>query len=200
MYEYFERVLPRLPPLRVPMVAARMRPVLVYTDASFAVVGGRRVARLGMYVFDPVTGAEFWAKLIVPESFYAHFAPDMKTYIAQVELLVAIAAYFTVPDLLRGRAVLHFIDNTTALSALVNGYARKPDCAALVNSFHETVMDLRCYIWAEWVPSAANIADWPSRPELERYVPSSAVEIDLVLPPLPLWAELADEMVDETEM
>ena len=35
----------------------------------------------------------------------------------------------------------------------------------MVNSFHEAVLVLRCYLWAEWVPSAANIADYPSRPD-----------------------------------
>lgn len=129
--------------------------------------------------------------------YFRRFAPNKRTYIAQAELIVAIAAYLTLPELLRGRAVMHFIDNTVALSAIVNGYASKADCAAMVNSFHETILALRSYLWAEWVPSAANIGDWPSRPDKVHLVPKSAKFVKMVLPPLSvLDAYVAGEDVE----
>ena len=87
---------------------------------------------------------------------------------------------------------MHFIDNMTALSALVNGYASKSDCAAMVNAFHERMLEMRRRVWAEWVPSKANIADWPTRPELEHLIPISAEQVPLVLPPV---SQLADPSV-----
>ena len=54
-----------------------------------------------------------------------------------------------VPHLLRDRAIIHFIDNTGALSALVHGYASKPDLARLVNVYHVQVVGLRCMTWHE---------------------------------------------------
>ena len=85
---------------------------------------------------------------------------------------------------------MHFIDNTVALSAIVHGYASKPDLGAMVNSLHEAMMDLRCYVWAEWVPSAANIADWPSRPDKEHLVPATAVYFEMALPDLPTFTSM----------
>ena len=95
MYEFFRRTLPRLPELRVPMYASRMRPVLVYTDASFSKRGGHHVAVLGLYVVDLVTGREYTGKLALPHRFYRYFAPDKKTYITQAELVVAMAVWYT---------------------------------------------------------------------------------------------------------
>ena len=190
MHAFFERTLPRLPPLRVPMSASRARPVLVYTDASFVRSFGRRVATLGLYVLDPVSQAEYWSKLVLPEAFYQFLAPDKRTYIAQAELIAAVAVWFTLPDLLRDRAVMMFIDNVVALSAIVNGYANKADCAALVNCFHEAVLSLRSHLWSEWVPSKANIADFPTRSELEHLVPETALFIPMVLPPIADFADM----------
>ena len=67
------------------------------------------------------------------------------------------------PDLFRGRHVVQFQDNTCALSALINGHASKPDMGSIVNAFYLAQFRLRSRVWLEWVPSAANIADLPSR-------------------------------------
>lgn len=64
-----------------------------------------------------------------------------------------------------GRAVC-FVDNTVALSKAVHGYANAPDMAAITNVLHVCDACLGVDSWFEWVPSAANIADIPSRDPL----------------------------------
>ena len=79
---------------------------------------------------------------------------------------------------------MHFIDNTGALSLLVHGYASRPDCARLVNVFHLLQARLRFRAWFEWVPSAANISDLPSRGAYNEYfaaVPGS-LHVPFTLP------------------
>ena len=78
-------------------------------------------------------------------------------------MLAAISVYSTYPDLVRGRKVNHFIDNTVALSALVHGYSGKPDLAKSVNVFYLQMVRLRARVYFEYVASKANIADLPSR-------------------------------------
>jgi hypothetical protein len=80
-----------------------------------------------------------------------------------------ILAFLTFPDLLTNARVFHFVDNTTALSAAAFGYSSKPDLAHLVNIYHILHFQLRSSTWFEWVPSAANIADVPSRPEFDTF-------------------------------
>ena len=82
---------------------------------------------------------------------------------AQLEVLAAISAYFTFPELFVGRRVHHWVDNTVALSALVHGYSGKADLAKMVNVFYLQVAGLRTSVYFDYVPSKANIADLPSR-------------------------------------
>ena len=77
-----------------------------------------------------------------------------------------IAAVWTVgSSMLQDREVLFFCDNTAAMSAAVHGYARSPNLAPLSNALHLALASLRCTTWFEWVPSDANCADIPSRPQ-----------------------------------
>ena len=56
-----------------------------------------------------------------------------------------------------------FIDNTGALSALVTGGPRQEDNSRLVGAYHAFLIGLRTRSEFVWVPSDANIADWPTR-------------------------------------
>ena len=58
-----------------------------------------------------------------------------KNYIGQLEILAAVAVYFSMPEL-RGRRVLHWIDNTGAIAALTKGYARAPNSVRIVHVFN----------------------------------------------------------------
>jgi hypothetical protein len=191
MLEFLTAVLAEgvLPPLEFSMTPGRKAPVIVYTDASFRWLqepGKERVpvAILGFYVVDRVTGVELISGMMVPPFFFAFLSTDLETYISQMELVAAIAVYYTLPALLAGRAVIHFIDNFAALSALVHGYASKPDLARLVNLFHAQMAALRCLFYGDWVPSKANPADVPTRAERVHEVPPSATWVQMVLPAL----------------
>ena len=87
-------------------------------------------------------------------------------HINSLELLAILAVVWTVgPQLLQGRDVLFFCDNTSAMSAAVHGYARSPHMGALSNALHLALASLRCNAWFEWVPTDENCADIPSRPQ-----------------------------------
>ena len=86
-----------------------------------------------------------------------------KQYIGQLEILYAVAPYFTVPEVFAGREVLHFIDNTSACAALIKGYSRAIDSGLIVNAFHAFNVGIQADVWFEYVRSKANIADFPSR-------------------------------------
>ena len=123
----------------------------------------QRRSTLCWWVYDQLTGIEEEAHVDLPEYYYSLLQADLKTYISQAELIAGIMPFWSRPDLFAGRRVIHFMDNTAALSALANGYSRKPDLARLVNLYHVAVVALGCEWWGEWVPSAANLADIPTR-------------------------------------
>ena len=204
---FFEALLPALPELVLDLLPARDPPLLVYTDASFwrtkrraregrcSTAYSRLRGALGAVVYDPLDGTvrsasaePDWAVLL------SSWRTDRRTYIAELELLAAIAVYTTYPELFAGRKVNHFIDNTVALSALVHGYSGKPDLAKGVNVFFLQMVALRASIYLDWVPSKANIADLPSRGEfaalraaLRGIAGSDAPSDPLVPPSLASW-------------
>ena len=92
--------------------------------------------------------------------------------IGQVELVAALLPYRMIdPALIRGRHVIHWVDNSSAVAALVNGYSSAVDSAQIVYSIHATLAGLAADVWFEYVRTDANVADEPSRVDLsgERY-------------------------------
>ena len=85
------------------------------------------------------------------------------THIGQLELLAAIMVYTTVPSLVAGQFVLHFIDNTSALAGLISGSSRSWDSARLIHTFQVVNVSVRAKPWFSYVASKANVSDFPSR-------------------------------------
>jgi hypothetical protein len=177
MLDFFKSLFADLPDLSFNFQEKPKKKVVVYTDASFS--SSRN--GMGFIVFDQETGRrhvcdaacpaelmEKWNELDANPWLLREFAGDhtLQTHINSMELLAILAAVWTVgPDMLQDREVLFFCDNTSAMSAAVHGYARSPNMAALSNTLHLALASLRVKAWFEWVPSAANCADIPSRPQ-----------------------------------
>mmetsp|Transcript_23743 Transcript_23743/g.59583 ORF Transcript_23743/g.59583 Transcript_23743/m.59583 type:complete len:233 (-) Transcript_23743:534-1232(-) len=147
----------------VPLEQLSAPHVLVYTDTSFA-PGPCWQRGLGVVVWDAATNRQLYSSRLCPDGIIARHFGNADHIICQLEMLAALAAYLTFPDVLAGRRVLHFIDNTAALSALVHGYSSAADMAQMSTMFHLRVASLRADVWLEYVPTVANIADIPSRP------------------------------------
>ena len=219
---------PRLPPLRIPIVADTTPPILVYTDAAFSWRRKRerdcdaqpRGAKehflprdhplpepwqfngeLGMIIHDPTDG---WTVMASGrpdiDTVRYYMRRQRRTYIAQLEGLGMLAPYYTFPQRFAGRRVVHFADNTVALSALVHGYSASVDMADISNAYHLLAAGLRTAAYFDYVPSAANIADLPSRGEfaipralgadvVEMRVPSHA----MLTGPLEAWLEEGEQ-------
>ena len=175
--------------------------IILYTDASeenakpgsgFPV--GTRVIALSFLAFDQRDGRYYSSKhTLVPLSYFVNFV-KRETYIGVGELVGAVGAFYTLPELFRSRKVIHFVDNAGALSHMVNGYAGQPDSARLVNAFHVAIMALEMSWYGEWVPSKANPADIMTRPErfeeLRQALAGCHVEWhDYELPPLSISSQ-----------
>ena len=119
---------------------------------------------LGFVVFDSRSGRFYHGSGPVPQHILDFFVVK-KQKIGQCEIAAAAAVYASLPELARGRDVVHWIDNTSAISCLLHGYSGKPDSARLVNAFHLFNAALRANIHFEYVESKANVADLPSRRE-----------------------------------
>ena len=206
---FFHSVLPRLPPRRF-LFRHRCRnllPIILYTDAMYE-REAEVPARIGIAIYDP-HDAEFaeargeeasewrhaWA--VVPPELIAKFRPR-KQYIGQLEALAALCAPLSCPEQFRDRETIAFIDNSGALFGMAKGYMRDVDSARLVHAFHCLCAALRSQFWFEFVPSAANLADQPSRGELKMLMEMGSTEFDVRWPDVgAAWGDVFKSLFDE---
>ena len=83
---------------------------------------------------------------------------------------------------------MHYIDNTSAIAALVRGYSSFPDSARLVHAFHAFNVGVRARVWFSHVRSKANVSDAPSRGDMSYVVDVLGADVVTVhFPDLDLW-------------
>lgn len=152
-----------MPPRVFPVQASPEPPTVVFTDAAFEAGKGT----IGVVVKRPGHNLA-WTACDCPDWVLTAFQTvdrAKEQYIGQLELLAAVVAYTTFPDLLAGQHVIHWIDNESAVYSLVKGYCGAADSARVVNIFHSAMCKLGVTPWLEYVGTEDNIADLPSRGE-----------------------------------
>ena len=92
------------------------------------------------------------------------------TNIIPLEMGAAVLAAIRFGAELRGHRVVFFIDNTSAMHSFKKGHCRADDLNVLVKAFTDVVPDFLGRVEFIWVPSAWNIADFPSRGKLVKGV------------------------------
>jgi hypothetical protein len=130
--DFFEALLPVMPPLAVSIRSAIHSPLIVYSDAaSFDIAPGITHSELAFLIIDPddPDDVPVWSYSIMPQAYYKLFDSNLHKYINIAESTALAAALFSCPDKFKDRSFIHFVDNTFALSLFVHGYANRPDCA-----------------------------------------------------------------------
>lgn len=175
-------------------------PVIVWSDAMWE-KSSSRPAGLGFVIFVPPDVPSGRGRLIhssvFPDERTIGFFMQKKQYIGQLELLAATACYYSLPDIFRDRDVVHFVDNTSAIAALIKGYSGVPDSARIVHAFHSLNAGLRMNVWFQYVASKANVSDLPSRAAddelmevLQRFEHRCDIDrepVEMVIPPFDKW-------------
>ena len=194
---FFLTVLPLIRPrvFKLGALAHKHPPILVYTDARYS-PKAEHPAQIGIAIYDPedvADGAGYsdesaprsprWrhSDLIIPPDVMALFAAR-EQYVGQLEVLAGVAAYTSRPEQLRGRDILHFIDNTGALFGLAKGYSGDDDSCRLIHQFHCVLGAIDANVWLEYVASGANISDLPSRGEFALLLELGSTRFETVMP------------------
>ena len=199
---YLRDVVEQLPRRTISLARPSRPPVLVWSDARFE-SSSPEPAGGGFVIVIPSEGRTprrvIYSLEDTDPAVLGRFVPGKAQYIGQLELIYAVAPYYSVPEVFEGRHVIHFIDNTSACAALVKGYARAVDSGLIVHAFHAYNVGLRADVFFEYVRSAANIADLPSRGalvellELFDEMGMHGDEVACQLPPLAAWDAPARE-------
>ena len=169
MRQFFDLVLAKhnLPSRTFRLGTPARLPVILYSDAC----DKAEYRGLGLVCHDmeePDTG-RFYAADVCPAWLLDKIHEDCpEGAINPLEMLAAVNTILTMRSRLRGRRVVFYIDNTSAWSAMIQGYTSSRTMAKISALFHLALAALDIDCWIEWVNSDANIADWPSRPQRQR--------------------------------
>jgi len=178
--------------------SARARPALVWTDAMWSAAASEP-ARIGLVVHLPAVLAPDLTMISPARWLYSHGPvpgetmarmADREQYITQLEVMAAVAAYLTFAEELARLDVIHWIDNTGALAVMAKAYSTEIDISKMLHEFETANLLIRCIPYFEYVRSAANIADLPSRGDLDYLHQLEAAYAPMVLPDLKGWSEL----------
>ena len=120
---------------------------------------------------------------------------EQKTLIMPLEAMSMGAPYFCAEILgsIEGRDVLHFADNTAANSGVVRGYSAAADLARIAGAMHDQWSILGIDPWVEYVSSASNLADLPSRCEYSWLLKHGARRVTWRFPPTELWEDVVSD-------
>jgi hypothetical protein len=172
-------LLPRLPPVVYEVRRPPKPPIVIYTDAAFE-PGDSRPAGMGACVFDPLAPAVAqWVVLSgeVSPDIMARWR-ERRQYIGQLEALAVVQTIYTLADgvptpdggrshVMRGRDIIHYVDNVGAMACLIKGDSRDPDIARLAHVLSAILVAIKARPWFDYVRSASNVADLPSRFDID---------------------------------
>ena len=95
------------------------------------------------------------------------FTKRADNQITTLEILAISVGLSSFDDLLLGRKVIVFSDNTGAEATVRKGSSRAWDQSKLIHEIWSLALLLKLHIWIERVPSDDNISDDPSREAYE---------------------------------
>ena len=160
----FELLLERVNSDRPKRITANVpeKPVLVFTDGAVEPAADDTVAATvgGVLMKDGVVsvfGTEVCPE-VVTEWLAEHIHP-----VGLTELYAVVTAFKEWSSELRGRRVILFCDNWTAIDVFVKGSSNLHLWKKLLLELEKIDSRLECMSWMARVPSSSNVADPPSR-------------------------------------
>ena len=140
-------------------------PVLIFTDGAYE--DGR--ATWGAVIIDSHTHVAVVHHGDVPQALLDSWKSlGKEQVICQVESYAAVIVRHAYVDLMHNRYCLLFIDNDASRWSLIKATSSSGSMLALAQAFYLPEADKPSCTWIERIPSASNIADWPSRGKPER--------------------------------
>ena len=140
----------------------------IFTDACYEPQSKNWVCGLGGVLADPFGNLKEYFSVQLSKQQLLDLGADLKkTIIFEAELLALVLAFSVWRSYLPTSALVCFIDNNSARDVAISGSGRNAVASSLVEFMLKLEMALNVTPWYARVPTASNIADEPSRGDVE---------------------------------
>ena len=157
--EYLKAFLRSAPP-RTVSACDQVTNLIIFSDGAFE----NGSATWGFFIFDAATSEAIVSGGSVPDALIKHWLTTVgEQIITQVELFAVLAARIHLADTCRSRKTVYYIDNDAARFSLIRGLSDSDASLSIVYLFFELEGQNASYLWFARVASHSNIADAPSR-------------------------------------
>ena len=137
-------------------------PLVIFTDGACE-ENGEQVTH-GATFYDPEDGLSMMFGDQVPSEWVTKWKEQgRKQLICQAEIFPILVSKATWADRITGRAVLWFVDNNSALAAVIRSFSAVLENYELLTLNASLDVRLQCLNWYTRVPSKSNLSDSPSR-------------------------------------
>lgn len=137
-------------------------PLIVFTDGACEEDG--TLTTHGATMYDPENGTALMFGDNVPDDWVTKWkCHGKRQLICQAEIFPILVCKATWAKYLSGRAILWFIDNNAALSAVIRSFSAVLENFELLMINANLDVRLQCLNWYSRVPSRSNLSDDPSR-------------------------------------
>ena len=165
----FCKMLEHGPPREVSFLSARH--LLIFTDACYEPVISEWVCGLGGVAIDVCSGERMFFPACLSEAQRKLLGEGTKRQIIfEAETLAAVVACKLWKNQMSSRRCTLFVDNEATKFSLVKGSSDNALVDKLAELFVTDESEQHCLLWISRVPSKSNIADEPSRNELQKFV------------------------------
>jgi hypothetical protein len=149
----------------------------------------------GALVHDPVSGArvgryfQFKEGLLGAWGLCSQDIVDGMRPIALCEAAMLPLTLLALPELFRGRTIVWYVDNASAMASFIKGASKNEHLERIVVVFWFCVFHLKAQVWLEWIDSGANWSDGLSR-EFERdpIIARHQFLVEAIAPDASWWA------------
>ena len=162
---------------RVIQFGEATRPILVFTDGA---VEGETVTMGGVLIDGTIVEAFGCDVPVEYKAAWREHKQD-KQCIGQAEVLPVAVAKRTWSARLKGRRALYFIDKDSARYALIAMASPVMDTMRMLQDVAELDLESCAINWYARVPSAANVADGPSRLKFDEVLTLGGVMVEPVV-------------------
>ena len=140
----------------------------IFTDACYESQSKTWACGLGGVLVDPFGNLKEYFSVQLSEQQRLDLGANVKkTIIFEAELLALVLAFSVWRSYLPASALVCFIDNNSARDVAISGSGRNAVASSLVEFMLKLEMSLNLTPWYARVPMSSNVADEPSRGDVE---------------------------------